>query len=169
MLPVLGALLAVGAAASPVVRAGVLGELLVHPGLFATLEQRLGEPGVLAPVLGARTGAYVHPGHHTALFVHGEGGVRWSAADEVHTDVLLGAGIHHRWLPTRVVVRRGEGLATVVDAGRPSLLGTLGVRVSDADGALRPFGRLDVAWRGPVHGLRTEIVLALGVAFGEPA
>ncbi|MEN0067904.1 MAG: hypothetical protein AAGA48_37590 [Myxococcota bacterium] len=150
--------------AAPTLRAGLLGEFVTHPGAFISFEPgRSDRPG-LAPVVGGRLGGYVHPGHHSALFVHGEGGLRLSGS-QVAADVLVGAGLHHRWLPTRVVVRRGETVASVLDAGRPNLLGTLGLRIGDADGRVRPFGRADLAWRGPVHrGVRTELLFAIGVA-----
>ncbi|MEM6927976.1 MAG: hypothetical protein AAF602_13680 [Myxococcota bacterium] len=154
------------AAAAPSFRAGILGEFLLHPGVFATVAHAPTSEGAWRPIVGARTGGYVHPGHHTAAFVHGEAGIR-RRGRAVELDLMAGAGLHYRWLPAPVVVRDGDGLDTVLDGGRPNLLGLVGLRVGDADGTVRPFGRFDVWWRGPENrGLRTELVVALGIAFG---
>lgn len=156
--------------AVPAAKVGLVGEMVVHPGLFAGVESSASEPGV-RPVWSIRGGGYVHPGHHTGLFALGEGGLRMTPSKgALHVDAWLGAGLHHRFLPRRVVVETDDGLMTRVDAGRPSVLGSLQLRVGDRKGAIRPFVAGEVWLRGPDNGrLATRIVVSLGVAFGGPS
>lgn len=149
--------------ASPTPKVGVLGEMVLHPGLHAGVE---GTIGTSPFVWGSRAGTYVHPGHHVGAFGLGEVGWRQTPGS-VHLDLWLGAGLHHGWLPSRVVVREGDGLAERIDAGRPTALGALGLELGDPTGTVRPFGRLEGWLRGPVnHQARLELVLSLGVALG---
>ncbi len=147
-----------------------MGETVVHPGVFAGVESSAHQPGI-RPVWGARGGGYVHPGHHTGLFALAEGGVRMTpVTGALHVDAWMGLGVHHSFLPRGVVVQTDDGVKTRVDGGRPTMLGSISLRVGDRKGAVRPFVAGEVWGRGPVNGrLATRLVLSLGVAFGSPS
>jgi hypothetical protein len=121
-----------GAAANPPgnaanIAGGVLGQWATHPGLFVTAERPALYGKNHALFLGARLGAYTHPGNHHALFMLGDANYRATLNSGLQCELGLGLGGLQSMVAGPVYTVPGDAVTQNRDPGRTALLPDVGI------------------------------------------